>query len=524
MVIVFAITAICLGFVLWYGQRAAGLAGIRLVTGGCMALGLSSIVFAAHVATPVAGRDAVFLWTRRIIFAVALTMLGAWYLALYPGAIIGADTSMMLSSVIGKDGYSPFSPFWNSFFGGLYALTGTLQVIPVFNMVLCAWIIANLLALTASMGIDRYLIGLIVFLLFFFPALPSSTILWSHDTTAALLRLALISYVIWLGHTAQGGSMRAAWGPTCIVSVLIAACALTRSENLLLVMLVPLALLYYRVFSARAAMACIVTSVLAIVLFSAAVARPLYSNESKINYSLSLLANPARYFYHNDFVSDTRSADLALLEAVFDRDWLSGERFPYQPYHTKGMLFKTVDDATMRALHATLLSIARQNPALVLENRGIIAWTLFSGSRGADYHALNTGFDMDERVKSMYLNANQSAIYDALAEDATHRPQGLYWVAQRIQTYFDPRRASRPVLAVLVWTLIPALAWMGIALAGVRQRRLAALAPLILFPCVTAVVLTAPAAHFKYVADLYVMGWFLPLLLFAERSRKQQAR
>jgi hypothetical protein len=522
MSIVFAITVICLAFKLWYGHSTPGLAGTRLLTGTCIVLSLFGAVFAAHVATPCSGKDAVFLWTRRTIFAVALAMLGVWYLALYPGVIIGTDTSIMLSSVIGKDGYSPFSAFWNSFFGGLYALTGSLEIIPVFNMLLCAWTIANLLALTASMGIDRYLIALVVFLLFFFPILPGSTLLWSHDTTAALLRLALVSYVIWLCRALGADGTRATWAPACIVSILIAACALIRSENLLLVVLVPIVLLYYRVFSGPTVAACIVASVLAIALFSGGVERRLYANESKINYSLSLLANPARYFYNNDFVSDTRSADLALLEEVFERDWLRGVRFPYQPYHTKGMVFKAIDDATMRSLKKTLVSIARQNPALVLQNRGIIAWTLFSGSPGADYHSLNASFGMDEHVKSMYLNPNQAAIYDELTRDAERRPKGLYSVAQRIQTYFDPRRASRPMLAVLVWTLIPALVWMCIALAGVRRRRLAALAPLLLLPCVAAVVVTAPAAHFKYVADLYVMGWFLPLLLFAERFPQQR--
>jgi len=519
MSIVFAITVICLAFKAWYEHSAPGLADTRLLTGACMVLGLVGTVFAAHIAAPFPGNDAVFLWTRRCIFAAALAMLGAWYCALYPGMVIGTDTSIMLSSVIGKDGYSPFSAFWNSFFGGLYALTGSLQIIPVVNMVLCAWTIANLLALTASMGIDRYLIALVVFLLFLFPVLPGSTLLWSHDTTAALLRLALVSYVIWLCRALHANGTRAGWAPTCIVSILVAACALIRSENLLLVVLVPIVLLYYRVFSGRTVAACVGASVLAIALFSGVVARQLYANDSKINYSLSLLANPARYFYNNNFVSDTRAADLALLEDVFERDWLRGVRFPYQPYHTKGMVFKAVDDATMRSLKTTLMSIAWQNPALVLQNRGIIAWTLFSGSPGADYHSLNAGFGMDERLKSMYLNPDQAAIYNTLAQDAAHRPQRLYWVAERIQTYFDPRRASRPVLAVFVWTLIPALVWMCIALAGVRRRRLAALAPLLLLPCVAAVVLTAPAAHFKYVADLYVMGWFLPLLLFAERRR-----
>ena len=521
MSIVFAITVICLAFMLWYGHGASGLAGTRLLIGECIVLGLFGTVFAAHIASPFSGKDAVFLWTRRTIFAAALAMLSAWYLALYPGVVIGTDTSMMLSSVIGKDGYSPFSAFWNSFFGGLYALTGSLQIIPVFNMVLCAWTIANLLALTASMGIDRYLIALVVFLLFFFPVLPGSALLWSHDTTAAFLRLALVSYVIWLCRASHAGRMRATWAPTCIVSLLVAACALTRSENLLLVILVPGVLLYYRVFSGRTVATCVVASALAIALFSGTVERQLYANESKINYSLSLLANPARYFYNNDFVSDTRAADLALLEEVFDRDWLRGVRFPYQPYHTKGMVFKAVDDATMHSLKLTLMSIARQNPALVLQNRGIIARTLLSGSRDADYHSLNASFGMDEKVKSMFLNADQAAIYDTLAKGAEHRPERLYWVAQRIQTYFDPRRESRPMLAVFVWTLIPSLVWMCIALTGVRRRRLAALAPLIVLPCVAAVVLTAPAAHYKYVADLYVMGWFLPLLLFAERARKQ---
>jgi hypothetical protein len=166
---------------------------------------------------------------------MSLAMLGAWYWALYPGEIIGTDTSIMLSSVVGQDGYSPYSAFWNNFFGGLYALTGSLQVIPVFNMALCAWTIANLLALTEGADIDRYVLALIVFLLFFFPVLPSAALLWSHDTTAALLRLAIVSYTIWLCRTLRVSGMRAHPGSVCILSILVAACALTRSENLLLI-------------------------------------------------------------------------------------------------------------------------------------------------------------------------------------------------------------------------------------------------------------------------------------------------
>ena len=516
MSIVFAITVICLAFKAWYEHSAPGLADTRLLTGACMVVGLVGTVFAAHIAAPFPGNDAVFLWTRRCIFAAALAMLGAWYCALYAGLVIGTDTSIMLSSVIGKDGYSPFSAFWNSFFGGLYALTGSLQIIPVANMVLCAWTIADLLALTASMGIDRYLIALVVFLLFLFPVLPGSALLSSHDTTVSLLRLALVSYVIWLCRALHANGTRAGWAPTCIVSILVAACALIRGKTFCSLCWL-IVLLYYRVFSGRTVAACVGASVLAIALFSGVVARQLYANDWKMNYSLSLLANPARYFYNNNFVSDTRAADLALLEDVFERDWLRGVRFPYQPYHTKGMVFKAVDDATMRSLKTTLMSIAWQNPALVLQNRGIIARTC-SGSPGADYHSLNAGFGMDERLKSMYLNPDQAAIYDTLAQDAAHRPQRLYWVTERINL-FRPAPGLPVPCSRSVWTLIPALVWMCIALAGVRRRRLAALAPLLLLPCVAAVVLTAPAAHFKYVADLYVMGWFLPLLLFAERRR-----
>jgi len=467
--------------------------------------------------------DAVFECTRRAIFMTSLAMLGAWYWALYPGMIIGADTSIMLSSVVGQDGYNAYSAFWNNFFGGLYALTGSLQVIPVFNMVLCAWTIANLLALIEGAGIDRYLLGLLVFLLFFFPVLPSSALLWSHDTTAALLRLAIVSYAIWLCRTLGVSGRRASFGSAFILSVLVAACALTRSENLLLLVIVPCVMVYFRAFSWRTALAGFAVSALTIVLFSTAIERQLYRNESKIDYSLSLLANPARYFYNNDFVSTTRAADLALLEKVYDRDWLSGTRFPYAPYHTKGLVLKPIDEATIRSLRSTLFSIAKQNPALVVQNRAILAWTVISGAPGADYHALNPGFDMNEQIKAMYLNSNQTALYDTVAKSAQYRPEKLYWVAQRIHTYFDPRREHRPLLARFVWTLIPALACLFISLAGLRGRHPAAITSLILLPCVAAVLLTAPAPHFKYLADVHVMGWFLPLLWYAERKRQKRA-
>lgn len=454
---------------------------------------------------------------------MSLAMLGAWYWALYPCEIIGTDTSIMLSSVVGPDGYSPYSAFWNNFFGGLYALTGSLQVIPVFNMVLCAWTIANLLALTEGADIDRYVLALIVFLLFFFPVLPSAALLWSHDTTAALLRLAIVSYTIWLCGTLRVSGMRAHPGSVCILSILVAACALTRSENLLLIVIVPCVMTYFRAFSRRAALACFAMSALAIVLFTGVIERHLYRNESKIDYSLSLLANPARYFYNSDFVSDTRADDLALLEEVYERDWLRGTRFPYAPHHTKGLVLKPIDAATIRSLRSTLFSIARQNPELVARNRAILAWTLMSGSPHADYHGLNSSFDMNEQVKALYLSPNQAALYDTLAKRAQYRPENLHWVAQRIRTYFDPRREHRPVLATFVWTLIPALACLLISLAGLRRRHPAAITSLILLPCVAVVLLTAPAAHFKYLADVYVMGWFLPLLWYAEHKRKKNA-
>jgi hypothetical protein len=340
---------IALVFCLLYRQSGvAGMTAWRLLTGGCIAIGLLGAMFAAYVSMRLPHGDATFLWTRRSVFAASIAMLGAWYVALYPGAIIGLDTSMMLSSVVGKDGYSPFSAFWNNFFGGLYALTGTLQVIPVFNILLCAWTVANLVALNASMGIDRYLLALVVFLLFALPTLPSSVLLWSHDTTAALLRLALVSYVMWLYWKLRASGKKATWGAVFIVSALAVTCGLTRSENFLLVLAAPAALLYYRVLTPRMALSSVVGSMVAIVLFSGLVERQLYKNESKIDYSLSLLANPARYFYNNDFVSDTASADRALLEQVFDRDWLRGERFPYAPYNTRGLLFKSIDDATMQ--------------------------------------------------------------------------------------------------------------------------------------------------------------------------------
>lgn len=500
----------------------SGLPGARLLAGQCIALGLTGLLVTAHRARPIAATDDLFVRARRILFVTVMALLGAWYAALYPGVVIGADTPMMLSSVVGIDGYSPFSAFWNNVFGGLFALTGTLQVIPILNMVLCAWSIANLFAFAVSMHVDRYLIALIIFLLLFFPALPTSTLLWSRDATATLLRLALVTYVIWLCRTYAGTGIRPGWGPACIVALVAAACALTRSENLLLVVLVPATLLYYRVFSRRAALACVLGSTLAIVSFSGIVERQLYRNESKIDYSLSLFANPARYFYNNHFVSPTRAADVALLERVFDRDWLRGERVPYQPYHTKGMLFKSIDDATMRSLRITLLSIGLHNPTLFVDNRAIMAWTMLSGSPNADYHSLNVDFGIDPLVKSLYLTPHQVALYDALAVNARYRPENLNWVARRILTYFDPRRPNRPAIAAVVWTLLPALCFMLVALPGVRKRRLAALIPLLLFPCVAAVVLIAPAAHFKYVADLYVMGWFLPLLLYDEHRNKQE--
>lgn len=514
---------------LWYGLLAltASYSAVRIallhlsIEEQRLLVGLGVVCLSAAVGTSFLRRlyQIGELHTRHTVFLVAFAWLlcwfSVWYAGVYPGAVIPTDSSIMLSTVTGIEGYTQYSNAWGAFFSGLYWIFGTLQVVPITQLVLVAAALAYFVHGVRLLGAPRWLIALTVVALSVLPAVPLSAILWSHDTASWALRIGIAAICINLVAARRSGESVQDLALLNGIAFLIAASVLVRSENLWLVAVVPFLLAFYGVMPGRRAIAVAGLCAAYIGGFALLIAPRFYANPG-VDYSLTILANPLRYFYNStSFASSQFDRDRTLMENVLGKDWLTGQVAPYAPYNTKGLRVASNFPAEQKELKERFVPLVLQNKTLFVRNRLKMASVLISGDNRVDYHCLVTQYYPDNGALDQFLTPAQREIYRVIAKEEDTRVGAAETTVSWLMKAMRPAQQSGEPLRRVLWSLAPGVLFVIVGALALPSRRPEALpAAILILPMVT-VLLLAPAAHFKYMTDVYVLGLFVPLLLYS---------
>ncbi len=447
---------------------------------------------------------------------VALVLL-AWWAGEWPGHWKTDEAYLYQQAVQGQ------AEPWLSTAYSIYAITvlrtlGNYTVISLVNCVVIAAVIADVLSLLVFAGLKRWIAVVLLVLACTSVPLGLLATSLSHDILSATLKLCLVALV-------TRCVVRRAVSPRGVMptSVLQHAFLLTlfavalRGENIVLVLVVPLILVLTRAIRPVQALALCVVLIAGAWLFkgplSRDLARPNPDRENR--YTLTLVINPLSYYLANNYWSPTPDADRAVLAKVVDLDELARYHTPYdiQTYWI-GASHGDVTKDEMRDVKRLFVRATLDNPGLFLSSRvatvsGMLGMTPRSNLWFYDHR--------EQRPLDQYAASNppmQRAFDDGYVW--SERPGLIARCAHAARDWSAPRGWTSP--GQWIWNAWPALLIMIGALASARRTPRTALVACVIAGPFALVALAGPASHFKYIYDLYAVGFLLPALWVWERS------
>ncbi len=391
---------------------------------------------------------------------------------------------------------------------------GNYTLISLINCIVIAAVIADVLSLLVHAGLRRRMAVLLLALACTSVPLGLLATSLSHDLASAAIRLCLFAIVVrCVVRKAVAGSAPPTFARTFLsqfhVVVLVLFATALRGENIVLVVVIPAVLWLSGAVRARDAMWLIGMLCLNAVLLKGpltkGLSRPDPDRESR--YALTLVINPLSYYVANNYWTPTPAEDEQVLAKVVEIDDLHTWHTPYdiQTYWI-GASKGDVTPAEMREVKKLFVRATLDNPGLFLSSRAATV----SGMLGMTSRSNLWFYDHREvRPLSKYAESNppMQRAFDA-GYTWRETPSIIGRATHALRDWSVPRGWKTP--GHWIWNAWPSLLVMIAAFAMARRTPKTALVACVIAAPFALVALAAPASHFKYIYDLYAVGFLLP--------------
>ncbi|HEX2836517.1 MAG TPA: hypothetical protein VHN77_00150 [Phycisphaerales bacterium] len=403
---------------------------------------------------------------------------------------------------------------------------GNYTLISLVNCIVIAAVIADVLSLLVHAGLKRWIAAVLLVLACTSVPLGLLATSLSHDLVSAAIRLCLVAIVVrCVVRNTVAGSAAPTLATTVFtqvhVVVLVIFATALRGENIVLVVSMPIVLwLSGAVRASKAALLIAVLSLGAFLLkgpLTQGLSRPDPDRESR--YALTLVINPLSYYVANNYWTPTPTEDAQVLATVVDIDDLRTLHTPYdiQTYWI-GASKGDVTPAEMRKVKELFVRATLDNPGLFLSSRAATV----SGMLGMTSRSNLWFYDHREaRPLSKYAESNPPM---QRAFDAGYKwretPSIIGRATHALRDWSVPRGWKTP--GHWIWNAWPSLLVMIAALAMARRTPKTALVACVIAGPFALVALAAPASHFKYIYDVYAIGFLLPAVWAWEWSGRKR--
>lgn len=391
---------------------------------------------------------------------------------------------------------------------------GNYTLISLINCIVIAAVIADVLSLLVYAGLRRWIAVVLLALACTSVPLGLLATSLSHDLVSATIRLCLVGVIVrCVVRRAVAGSTAPALASSFLtqvhVLVLVLFATVLRGENIVLVVLMPVVLwLSGAVRAWKAAWLIAVLCLGALLLkgpLTKSLSRPDSDRESR--YALTLVINPLSYYVANNYWTPTPAEDTHVLARVVDIDDLRTWHTPYdiQTYWI-GASKGDVTPEEMRDVKELFVRATLDNPGLFLSSRVATV----SGMLGMTPRSNLWFYDHREaRPLAKYAESNppMQRAFDAgyMWREA---PSVIGQMTHALRDWSVPRGWKTP--GHWIWNAWPSALMVVAALAMARSTPKTALVACVIAGPFVLVALAAPASHFKYIYDVYAVGFLLP--------------
>ncbi|HEV7252634.1 MAG TPA: hypothetical protein VGN97_05990 [Mesorhizobium sp.] len=489
----------------WWGRGSGpnpwGVAAIRLVGAAIcfgLILGALELIKRASVGT-------------RILMLAWAAYLGAWAAVFWPGFVMGDTYGAFRSSQA-----FPIND-WHGYFKPL-AYGAALDLVPEFWFItlvqvgLAACVLGLWDLVLARHGAHWILRALPHLLLAINVAFVSNMLLLSRDTPFSLTVTALAALAFHLVLKKEVPRR-----PLALAVTLLSAMAVIWRTDGVLVAVPALLVLLWSIRAYPRAMVRYCAAAVALVAF-VQIAVPLAAGRASDDwgYELSVKLNPLGYILQGDYFAENKEEVLAAAGAVVDQQMLMSVQKPDEiaSFWWGGVKWDAseADKERFRRVYTRLLL---DNLPLFLAGR--IETTAGSSGLRSPIHAVYDHTSIWNELDRATYNDPRPMEFDPPFPELRAK-----LVDQLRQT--AAYRGLTPSGSVLHWNYLPELLVLLAALFLWRLAPAAAAAALVVTLRAPAVMLLAPASHFKYYLSLEITGPFVLAAMLAELSRRFLAR
>lgn len=450
-----------------------------------------------------------------LLFAIFAAPLLVWFVGEWPGCP-GWDESEMLDNALNFKAHSWLSTSFSVYAVSILRVFGQYTVIAVVNIAILSWALADLFSLVLAMGVRRVYVLPFVALLATSIPLGLTACNMTHDILTAFLKIVLA--VALLNLFVRSRLLRAPGGTGAAlryVGVLTLLVSCLRTENVALLAFIPLLLLLTRQARPAAVLGLIAALVGGTFLYRGVV-RPgldgpqVRETDMYRRYGLYLLYGPVGFMVKHNYYSPTPEEDRRAIADVIDYDALVGKynAFTFLDYVQATKPY--VSKEQQRAFERVYVSSAINNPGLFLAHRLMVFMRCIEGHPHTWYNFV----PHREAWTDAQLCAPPYTGFFPRHGMAFERenPSALSRVTHRLRDLSYPAGFRSP--GYYLWNAIPALGLMLLGLLSFRRLPVTASVCGVVGAPLALLILAAPQGQFKYIADLYILGFLIvPIVL-----------
>jgi hypothetical protein len=448
-------------------------------------------------------------------FAVFSVPLVLWYIGEWPGHPY-YDECAMYDAALRFETQPWLCTFYSVYAVSVLRLFHEYTAVCLVNIAILSWALADFFSLLLALGVSRAVV--LVFAGLIATSIPLGLLMvnMTHDILAACLKITLVVVVLKIvvrsvltGSPGATASLRSA-GALVLLTVML------RNENMALLAYVPVALLLLG--QARPVAAVVLAACLgAGTLLYRAELRPRLDGPKVVagdlynRYTLLLLIGPMGYLIQQHYDTPTPEEDRAAIGAAIEYDQFVKRYTPFDIGYAWGIT-PEVTKERLKGVRGVLVRGVLNNPGLFARYRLMVLRRCIDGHPD-NWYPFKAG---RERVAPTDL-------YPAPFQDfprsrgmvfEREHPGAIARLTHFLRDWAKPAGYTSP--GSYLWNAVPALVLMLAGLVGFRRLPVtAALCGLIAAPLALLAV-AAPVAQFKYIADLYILGFLVVPLIVLE--------
>ena len=309
--------------------------------------------------------------------------------------------------------------------------------------------------------------------------------------------------------------------PLIALGTLLVLVTILRGENIVLTLCVPALLVAGRLARPLRAAALAVLVLAAVVVFRGPVSRNLIGRHPDLpdwrnRYLLTLMVNPMCFMVQNNYVTATPAEDLAILNESINMEQMPRLYTPFLiPYYWNALPARFTDEKAAR-FKSMFVRAVLNNPGLFLGNRV----TTFVGTLGMGQPILYcVVFDRTAVTPDVLYSGRKDVLARAGLLVDFHNQNALQRTTSKICLWSIPLGGiGKP--GYWIWNSAPALIVVVLSLLARRWVPTAALAASVVALPLVLIFLAAPASHFRYLTDLYVLGFVMPVIILYDLSKR----